>query len=84
MFRAKVFVISSSDIVFSPMNERSFSSGVSIGFSLIDNNEGYHKYNIVLCCRLANLGRGSYNYEDFRRVVEYVKEEICGQKNNEE
>ncbi len=71
-------------IKLNPLNNYISRSPLAVSVDRIDNNEGYHKYNIVLCCRLANLGRGSYNYEDFRRVVEYVKEEICGQKNNEE
>lgn len=32
----------------------------------IDSSRGYHRDNIVLCTRFANLGRGAYDNDDFR------------------
>ena len=32
----------------------------------IDSSRGYHKDNIVLTTRFANLGRGAYDKEDFK------------------
>jgi hypothetical protein len=32
----------------------------------IDSSRGYHKDNIVLTTRFANLGRGAYDNEDFK------------------
>ena len=32
----------------------------------IDSSRGYHKDNIVLCTRFANLGRGAYDNDDFK------------------
>jgi hypothetical protein len=32
----------------------------------LDSSRGYHKDNIVLCTRFANIGRGAYDKEDFK------------------
>lgn len=32
----------------------------------LDSSRGYHKDNIVLCTRFANLGRGAYDRDDFK------------------
>ena len=32
----------------------------------LDSSRGYHKDNIVLCTRFANLGRGAYDNDDFK------------------
>jgi hypothetical protein len=41
----------------------------------IDNTRGYHKDNIVLCTRFANLGRGAYHPDDFStRMILLLKE----------
>jgi len=41
----------------------------------INSSIGYHKDNIVLCTRFANLGRGAYDNEDFKpRLQELLKE----------
>ena len=41
----------------------------------LDSSVGYHKDNIVLCSRFANLGRGAYDRDDFRpRLNKLLKE----------
>lgn len=41
----------------------------------LDNTKGYHKDNIVLCTRFANLGRGAYSPDDFsKRMIMLLKE----------
>lgn len=41
----------------------------------LDSSVGYHKDNIVLCSRFANLGRGAYDNDDFQpRLVKLLKE----------
>jgi|TARA_R110000824_G_scaffold211640_1_gene397551 hypothetical protein len=71
-------------IPLDPNNNYIANHPLAVSIDRIDNSEGYHKYNIVLCCRFANLGRGPFNNEDFRDVIEFIKDDICGKKNNEE
>jgi len=41
----------------------------------LDSSRGYHKDNIVLCTRFANLGRGAYDNHDFKpRLISLLKE----------
>ena len=41
----------------------------------LDSSVGYHKENIVLCSRFANLCRGAYDRDDFRpRLNKLLKE----------
>lgn len=47
---------------------------LSISADRIDNNRGYTKDNIVICCRLANLGRQNYNFDKFKNIIKYIKE----------
>ena len=41
----------------------------------LDSSAGYHKDNIVLCSRFANLGRGAYDGDDFRPRLEKLLKE---------
>ena len=41
----------------------------------LDSSVGYHKDNIVLCSRFANLGRGAYDGDDFRPRLEKLLKE---------
>lgn len=41
----------------------------------INSSIGYHKDNIVLCTRFANLGRGAYDNEDFKPRLEGLLKE---------
>lgn len=36
----------------------------------IDNNKGYTKDNIVLCCLMANMGRNSCNYDVWKECLD--------------
>lgn len=47
---------------------------LSISADRIDNDKGYTKDNIVICCRLANLGRQNYDFEKFKNTIKYLKE----------
>ena len=41
----------------------------------LNSSVGYHKDNIVLCSRFANLGRGAYDKDDFQpRLIKLLKE----------
>lgn len=40
----------------------------------IDNNKDYTIDNIVICTRFANIGRGSFPYEEMKNVITYLKE----------
>ena len=48
----------------------------------LDSSVGYHKENIVLCSRFANLGRGAYDGDDFQPRLKKLLEEakIYGKK----
>jgi hypothetical protein len=39
----------------------------------IDNNKDYTLDNIVICTRFANIGRGSFPYEEMKNVVDHLK-----------
>lgn len=39
----------------------------------LDESQGYHKNNIVICTRLSNLGRQRYNIDKFHEIAEYLK-----------
>lgn len=39
----------------------------------IDNDKGYVVGNIVISCRMANLGRGRYEHDDFKKVIKKIK-----------
>ena len=45
---------------------------LSMSADRIDNNKGYNKQNIVICCRLANLGRQDYNFDSFKDIIKYI------------
>jgi hypothetical protein len=42
----------------------------------IDNDRDYYKDNIVICCRFANLGRSTCDYQVFKNIVKKLKNEI--------
>jgi hypothetical protein len=44
----------------------------------IDGNADYHKDNIVICSRFANLGRSQYGAKEFEELMQRVKHEIVG------
>ena len=39
----------------------------------IDNNKGYTKDNIVLCCLMANMGRNSCSYEEWMKCLDELE-----------
>jgi hypothetical protein len=49
---------------------------LAISADRLDNQIDYHKDNIVICSRFANLGRGQYGAEEFEELVEHIKREI--------
>jgi hypothetical protein len=48
---------------------------LAISVDRIDNSKGYEYDNIVLCLRVLNLGRGSYE-GDFREIIDILMEEL--------
>ncbi|NBN99704.1 MAG: hypothetical protein EBV19_10780, partial [Flavobacteriia bacterium] len=48
---------------------------LSMSVDRIDNNKGYTKDNIVICCRFANLGRQDCNFDRFKDIIKYIKNE---------
>lgn len=55
-----------------------FESNHSLALSVdrLDNDGEYTKDNIVICSRLANLGRGSATVENFDKQVRLIKNSI--------
>ena len=39
----------------------------------IDNDRDYFIDNIVICCRMANLGRSTCGYKKFKKIIKQVK-----------
>jgi len=51
---------------------------LALSVDRLDNSKEYSIDNIVICSRLANLGRGSYPADKFYRVVDELIESIRG------
>ena len=49
---------------------------LAISVDRLDNLLYYSKNNIVVCCRLANLGRNRCTKEEFRKIANKLKREI--------
>lgn len=56
-------------IKLNPKHIHKKSYPLSISADRLDNNRGYDKENVVICSRLANLGRGNCPPEIFRKIV---------------
>lgn len=56
--------------IFIPYNPLAVSADKILG------NEDYSKDNLVICCRLANLGRGSCEHDRFTGIVKQIKNHI--------
>ena len=52
-----------------------FDKGNMLAFSVdrIFNHKGYTEENVVITTRLANLGRGSCNFEKFKKDIEKIE-----------
>jgi len=55
------------DAIFSSYNP------LSVSVDRLDPSRGYHLDNIVICCRLANLGRGQCPTENFEAAAMELK-----------
>lgn len=42
----------------------------------LDETKGYLKDNIVICARIANLGRQKCDLNKFRSIIDHIKNEI--------
>ena len=54
--------------IFTPHNP------IAMSVDRIDNDKDYLEDNVVICCRLANLGRGSCDFEEFKKIIKQLKE----------
>lgn len=58
------------DDIFVPHNP------LSISCDRINSGAGYTLDNIVICCRMANLGRSTCGFDEFKKVIEKIKENL--------
>ena len=56
------------DGIFKPFNPMAISA------DRLDDNEDYVKGNVVICSRMANLGRGKCSAEEFRGIVRQIRQ----------
>ncbi|MEK6879246.1 MAG: hypothetical protein AABY22_06530 [Nanoarchaeota archaeon] len=49
---------------------------LAISVDRLSNLCYYQKSNIVICCRLANLGRSKFDSKKFRKIIDKIKKEI--------
>tara|TARA_B100000959_G_scaffold259744_1_gene295601 strand:- start:2867 stop:3277 length:411 start_codon:yes stop_codon:yes gene_type:complete len=64
------------DIELNPMDIFITHNPMAMSVDRIDNDRDYYKDNIVICCRLANLGRGTCGYKRFKKIIRNLKNEI--------
>lgn len=62
------------DLLFSNKPNYMPSHPLAPSVDRIDNNKDYTIDNVVICARFANLGRGSFPYEEMKKVVSFLKE----------
>ena len=56
-----------------PANNRVPFHPLAVSADRLDNARGYEPGNVVLCCRMANLGRSRFPSDDFRAVLSDIR-----------
>jgi hypothetical protein len=64
------------NVELNPMDIFVTHNPMAMSVDRIDNDRDYYYDNIVICCRLANLGRSTCGYKRFKRIVKKLKNEI--------
>ena len=60
-------------IPLDPNNNYIANHPLAISVDRLDNSRGYHRNNIVICSRFANLGRGPFDPNQFIGVITLIK-----------
>ena len=63
-------------IKLNPMDIFITHNPMAMSVDRIDNDRDYYGDNIVICCRMANLGRSTCGYKRFKKIVKKIKDEI--------
>lgn len=54
--------------------QEDFSKEVGGGLDRIDNNQGYHEYNVVPCCGKCNFGKSDrFTSEEWKIMIDALK-----------
>ena len=60
-------------IKLNPMDIFITHNPMAMSVDRIDNDRDYFIDNIVICCRMANLGRSTCGYKKFKKIIKQVK-----------
>lgn len=63
------------NITINPMDIFEKDNQLAFSVDRIKNSKGYTEDNIVICTRLANLGRGSCPFDKFQKIMNKIDKE---------